>query len=102
MANKPFFKKPGEKYILSIDFVNSLPEQTSLFSVALSATDADGNDISNSVLESTTGTISGTKVLIYVKDGEDGQRCHIKVRASLDDNYSILEENLIMKIAENS
>lgn len=102
MGNKPFFKKPGEQYILSVDFVNSLPAGSNLSSATLSATSETGADITNTVLESAAGVISGTKILIYVKGGTEGLRCHIKARVQLDDNYSILEENLIMKIVEDS
>ena len=102
MSNKPFVKKPGEQFVITVEFVNSLPTGTSLSSVVLSAVDENGADISNTVLNSLTGVISGTKTLIYVKGGTTGQRAHIKVKAYLDDNYSILEENLIMKIVEDS
>lgn len=102
MSNKPFVKKPGEQFPISVEFVNSLPENTSLSSAVISAIDENGVNISATVLESTTGTISGTKVIFHVKSGTDGQRAHIKVKAYLNDNYSILEENLVMKIIENS
>jgi hypothetical protein len=101
MSNKPFTKKPGEQYILSIEFVNALPTGSSLSTVEISATDDEGDDITSDVVHSTTGVINGTTVLAYVKGGIDGSRAHIKVRVTLDDEYTVLEENLLMKIEEN-
>lgn len=102
MANKPFVKKPGEKFKISIDFVNSLPTGASLSTATISAIDDESNNISNIVLNTTTGVISGTKVFVFLKDGTEGMRAHIKVKVFLDDNYTELEENLLMKINEES
>jgi len=102
MSTKSFYKKPGEQYILSVEFVNSLPTGTNLESATISAVDDSGTDISSTVLDTTVGTISGTKVLLYVKNGTSGTRAHIKVRVELDDNFTKLEENLLMNVEENS
>ena len=98
MAYPPTFeKRPGESFTREIDFTGRLPVGRSLASATISAVDASGSDATGTVLFSTTGDISGSKLLYRGKAGTDGQNYTLLFVVMLD-NGETLEELVVMKV----
>lgn len=95
-----FTKELTEKYVISFDYTNKLPSGTALTSAVLSAYDLNTQAVDNTVLNSTTGTISGYYVKAQVKAGTAGHSYKITALATLDDSYSILEDEVVMKVKD--
>lgn len=98
MADPNFFEKqPGESYTIEIEFLNRLPSGTSLSSGTVSATDLSTMTTDNTVLASTTATISGTKAKTKVQAGTHGKDYKITFLTTLNDS-SVLEEDVEMRV----
>lgn len=95
-----FTKELTEKYVISFDYTNKLPSGTALTSAVLSAYDLNTQAIDNTVLNSTTGTISGYYVKAQVLGGVAGHRYKITTVTTLDDSFSKLEDEIIMKVKD--
>jgi len=94
-----FIKQPYEEFQFPNEWAGKLPTGASLSTAALSAVDEDGNDASTLVLQSTTGTISGTQVIIGVKAGAAGKKYKITDRVVLS-NADKLEDDIWMYVEE--
>lgn len=82
-----FTKKPEEVLPRRVRYANQLPIGTRLDTVVVTATDAEGNDITSVVLEDDSAVIleDEQKVEFYVKGGTPGLRAVFKVVVTLDD-----------------
>lgn len=100
MANT-FTKQPAEQYPIAFDYFEKLPAGTELSSGIASAVDtSDDSDASNTVLQSTIATISGTQARIGVQAGTSGKTYQITCKVTLDDG-SILEDEATMTVTES-
>lgn len=98
MAEPNFFEKqPSESYTIEIEFLNRLPSGTTISSGTVSATDLSTSFFDNSVLASTTATISGTKAKAKVQAGTNGKNYKLTFLTTLSDS-SILEEDVEMRV----
>lgn len=97
---KDFEKLSTEKFPIQIDMTNRLPNSVTISSVTLAAVDQSTNlDVSNTVLDSTTGTISGNIVKGICKSGTNNKDYEITFTITLSD-ASILVEQVLMKVRE--
>lgn len=96
-----FTKQPTEKYFVAADFSRALDEGETIVlnNSTVIAYDADGNDVSATVLESGTKQIDGAKLLIRVKDGTSGEKYKITFKA-VTSQSNIYEHDITMKVVE--
>lgn len=92
-----FDKQPGETYTIAIEFQDKLPAGTALASGTVSGFDIEAVSADNTILASTTCTISGTQARAKVQAGANGQSYKLTFLITLDDD-SILEEDIIMRV----
>lgn len=85
---RKFWKKPDEILPQFVRYRNRMPMGQSLASVTITAKDAQGNDITSTVIVASSTTIlpDEQKVRFYVKNGAVGLRATIKVVAKLDND----------------
>lgn len=95
-----FAKQPNEQYPIGYEFAGKIPASSSLSSAVVSAWDFTANvDVSGTVLQTTTGTITGTQALVRVQGGTGGHNYRITFRVTLNTG-DILEEDVIMLVRE--
>jgi hypothetical protein len=92
-----FLKQPNESYTIAIEFAGQLPAGASLVSGTVSAVRLDTGATDNSVLASTTLTISGTQARVKVQAGTDGVDYRVTSLVTLSTS-DVLEEDLLMKV----
>jgi hypothetical protein len=96
-----FVKQPAETYTVAVEFAGKLPSGASLSSGTVSATRMDTGATDNSVLASTSATISGTQARVRVKQGVSGVPYKLTFVVTLS-NADILEEDVLMHVIEDS
>ena len=93
-----FGKRPSESYPIEIEFKDRLPPDKTLLSASASAINiGTGATASSTVLESTTGSVLGTRAKIVVQAGTHGVNYQLTVIASLSGGGD-LEETLEMVV----
>ncbi len=92
-----FFKQPGEKWTQAIEFAGKLPTGASLQSGTISAVRLDTGATDNSVLVSTTLTISGTQALYTHQAGAHGVDYKLTALVTLS-NGNLFEEDVLMLV----
>lgn len=97
MNERVFRKQPSETYPIAIDYTNRLPEGLTLSSGTVAALNVQTNLTDNTVLSSTTGTVSGSKLRAKVQAGVNGSDYKITFTATLSDS-SILEDDITMQV----
>jgi hypothetical protein len=97
--SEPFYKRPAEQYLIYVQFANNLPPGAELASGTVTAYDQNNQNVSGSVLGSTSASVSGTQAIVEVKAGNDGDRITIKFVMTMNDGQ-ILQENVIMLVRE--
>jgi hypothetical protein len=95
-----FVKQPSETYTIAVEFSGKLPSGASLSSGTVSAIRMDTGATDNSVLASTSATISGTQARVRVKQGVSGVIYKITFVVALS-NADILEEDVLMHVIED-
>jgi hypothetical protein len=95
-----FLKQPSETYTIAVEFSGKLPSGASLSSGTVSATRMDTGATDNSVLASTSATISGTQARVRVKQGVSGVAYKITFVVTLS-NTDILEEDVLMHVVDD-
>ena len=90
-----FNKQPSETYTIAVDFVGALPVGETPFSGTVSARKYETGVTDNTVLSSTTATISGTQARIRVLGGTSGLVYRITFLVTLTNN-DLLEEDVDM------
>lgn len=97
---RKFIKKPWEEYEIFVKHANRLPYGVILESVDVDAFDADGNDITSTIIGSTPRILDdNTTAGVFVKGGTDGLRVTIKFRVICNDNpVTKIETNVVMQV----
>lgn len=94
-----FVKQPTEDYDITIESTTAkLPAGRTISSATVAAVE-DGGTTDNTVLASTTVTVSGNDLTFHPQAGTDGKWYRFDVLITLD-NGNILEDNVWM-IVEN-
>lgn len=96
MSNR-FTKQPGERWTQAIEFSGKLPSGASLASGTINAVRTDTGATDNSVLASTTLTITGTQATYTHLAGLDGITYQLTALVTLS-NGDILEEDVLMQV----
>lgn len=100
MTDPNFFtKQPSEQTTRAFEYANRLPFSATLSSATLTAYNLSTQATDTSVLESTTGTVSGTQVRFRAKAGTNGVNYKITCYATLS-NGDILEDDVEMRVAD--
>src|SRR4051794_7148094 len=97
---KSFTKQPSERFAFALEFLSRLPpvDGISISSAALSAIDTSNNsDTTAVVLQSTSGLVNGSQVLVPVMAGADAKVYKITVLTTLSDG-SVLEDDVFMTV----
>lgn len=93
-------KQTAERLPLAFEFRDRLPLGSQLLNGVFSAIDqADGSDVTATILVSPTGTVSGTQVRFTVIAGTPTHTYKITLLATLTD-ASILEEDVLIAMGE--
>ena len=90
-------KQPAEKFPFAIDFTGRLPSGLTISSATVTATVYQGGASASSVLEGSP-VVANNVVTIKVKDGSDGVMYKITFTVALSDNFSVLEEDILMEV----
>lgn len=93
------YKQPSENYPFGFEFANKLPDGLTLSSGTVTGKNIATGVTDNTVLQSTTATISGTQAKFRLQAGTDGASYNISLKVTLSDG-SVLEEDLIMHVRE--
>ena len=91
-------KQPGENWPIAIKCKGALPTGLSLASGTVSAIRLDTNATDNTVLASTTPTISGTDAILRIQAGAAGVDYKITALLLLSDGISLLEEDVLLHV----
>lgn len=91
-------KQPSENKPLAIDFTGKLPAGLSLASGTVSAIRLDTGAADNSILASTTMTISGAKASFRYLGGVSGVDYKITALVTLSDTVTVLEEDVLLRV----
>lgn len=92
-----FLKQPAESYTIAVEFAGKLPSGASLSSGTVSAIRLDTGATDNSVLASTTATISGTQARVKIQAGTAGVKYKLTFLVTLS-NGDIFEEAVAMDV----
>lgn len=92
-----FLKQPNESWPVAFEFAGKLPTGATLSSGTVSAVRTDTGATDNSVLASTTLTISGTQARFQPQAGTDGLDYRITALVTLSTG-AILEEDALMEV----
>ena len=92
-------KQPSEDLVYGIDFADEIASGVSLSSITWSAKRLDTLATDNTVLQSTTGTVSGTEGRCKIIDGVDGVDYQLTSIATLSDG-NVLEDEILMRVRE--
>lgn len=88
-------KRPTEAYSIAVEFVGKLPAATSLASGTLNAVNRTTGLTDNTVLASTTATISGTQAIFKGQVGTSPTDYLITLTVTLNDGSVLVEEVLL-------
>lgn len=94
-----FEKQSAEAYTIAIEFSGKLPSGATLSSGTVTAQNTTTGLTDNTVLGSTTATISGTQAKVKVQAGTNQVTYKITFTLTLSD-ASILEEDIRMKVVD--
>lgn len=95
-----FTKQTGASFVIAIEYVNRLPPgSTSISSGTVSAKKYDTDTTDNTVLASTTATISGTQARVKVQSGTTGEDYKITFLTTTS-NGDILEDDVLMQVRD--
>ena len=97
---REFDKQPSESWPIAIEFANKLPTGASLATGTVSAVRLDTGATDNSVLLSTTLSISGTRATFTVRNGTHGVDYKITAQVMLSTGAGPLEEDVLMKVID--
>jgi hypothetical protein len=92
-----FLKQPAETYTVAIEYAGKLPSGATIVSGTVAAVRLDTGATDNTVLASTTATISGTQVRAKVQAGTDGLDYRLTFAVTLSTG-DLLEDDLVMKV----
>lgn len=95
--SQTIIKQPLESYTVGFEFAGKLPSGVTLTSGTVSAMNIGSGATDNTVLASTTATISGTQAVVKVQGGVNGQMYRVTFLLTLS-NGDILEEDLEMQV----
>jgi hypothetical protein len=99
MAISTHYKQPAERYAISMDFTDKLPDGQTILSATCTALDEAGADASSTVLDGACG-IAGSALTQIIKAGTAGQRYDLTFRATLTPGSYILEEDVALFVRE--
>lgn len=85
----------AERVPKSIDYADRMPSGATLSSCTVSAVILPAGTADNSVISSTTATVSGTAASVFVRAGVAGFRYAIRFTATLSDT-TVLPDELLM------
>ena len=91
-------KQPSENKPLAINFTGKLPAGLALASGTVSAVRLDTGAADNSILASTTLTISGAKAILRYLGGSAGVDYKITALVTLTDTVTVLEEDVLLHV----
>lgn len=94
-----FTKSPAETYTIAIEYSGRLPTGAALISGTVSAINEETKELDNSVLNSTTATISGTQARARVQAGTHGKRYRIVFSTTITGG-EILEDIARMEVID--
>jgi len=92
-------KQPAERRTRTIDFAAKIPTAVTISGATVALVDAETSESLNSLLASTTGTVSGTTVSFVVLGGTDGRNYKITVTATLSSG-DILTADVLLAVRE--
>lgn len=92
-------KQPAERRTKTIDFSAKLPTGVTISSATVAIVDPSTLESHNSMLASTTGTVSGDTVSFVVLGGEGDQEYNITVTATLSSG-DILTADVLLSVRE--
>ena len=93
-------KTSSEKFPVTLDFTNALPDGVTVSSVAVTDKKRSDGTTDTSILESTSPTPSSNTVAIQVKAGTNGESYIIQVAATGSDAFTVLEEYIILEVKD--
>lgn len=93
-------KAPNELITVAFEFDGKLPDDLTLVSAVVSATEVpSGVDFSSggsAVIGNTVGAVSGTQVSVLLKNGTAGRRYRIDVLATLSDTVTKIPARVLL------
>ena len=94
---RTFIKQPAESYVIAIEWLGRLPIGATLSSGTVSAVNMATGLTDNTVLASTTATISGTQARVKVTGGTTGTDFKVTFLCTFSTG-DVLEEDIIMMV----
>jgi len=91
-------KDPAETFNIGMDFAPAIPAGKAL-SLATGTVydDANGSNVSASLLASVGATISGTQAILQLRGGTDGHVYRVVLTATLDDG-EVIKDGFILSV----
>ena len=99
MAIISYYKQPGERYPIGVDFVDRLPVGTSIVSATVTVFDEAGVNAAATILDG-AATVSGSVVVQTIKAGVNGQRYDMKFIAALAASAGTVESDITLFVRE--
>lgn len=91
-------KDPNEKFNIGMDFAPAIPTGKSLTTVTGTVFDeADGSNVSASLLSSMGATLSGTQAILQLRGGADGHVYRVVLTATLDDG-EVIKDGFVLSV----
>ena len=90
-------KQPNERHPINIDFTNLLDVGETIASKTATAVDSAAVDKTSTVVHSSE--IDGSKIVVVVKAGTDGESYKITIRATTSSG-NVYEEDVLMEVNE--
>lgn len=81
MRHGPHYQAPWESERIGIDFTDRLGSGDSVSSASITAEDENGTDVTSTIIESGTQTLSGNTVSVRVKSLTDGKKYLVRIKA---------------------
>jgi hypothetical protein len=94
---RTFIKQPAESYVIAIEWAGRLPIGATLSSGTVSAVNVETGITDNTVLASTTATISGTQARVKVTGGTLQTDYKITFLCTFS-SADVLEEDVVMMV----
>lgn len=92
-------KQPREQYAVAIDFEDRLPTGVSLSTCTVSAINLTTGQADTSVYHSSSGTISGTQAIGFLKAGTSGQKYQVTYLVTCGDSpATTFEEEILLEV----
>lgn len=96
-----FTKSSNEIFPVEVDFTDSLPTGETLSTGAVSAVDLATGLTDNTVLGSTTASISSPKASFIATGGTNGESFKIVLAVTTTPGGYVFQENILMTIDDN-